>query len=124
MIYTKCSSPSFNSEGINDVLIFNKVVDKDTLLVQTGYYYINGREYYLFPSQDELAIKNEKSIQMDNVDISGEEITTFKATNNFVRNSEMLFRGINELYNFDASKSQIQGVSFMESLTACDSFNM
>lgn len=123
MIYTKCSSPSFNSEGVNNVLIFNKVVEKDTLLVQTGYYYINGREYYLFPSQDEVYIKNEKHIQMDNVDISGEEITTFKATNNFVRNSEMIFRGINELYNFDASKSNVHGVSFMESLTACDSFN-
>lgn len=124
MIYTKCSSPSFKSEGVNDVLIFNKIVEKDTLLVRTGYYYINGKEYYLFPSKDEITIENERTIQMDNVDISGDEITTFKATNNFVRNSEMLFRGINELYNYDASKADLKGVSFMNSLTACDNFNL
>ena len=124
LIYTKCSSPSFKSEGVNDVLIFNKVAQKDTILVRTGYYYINGKEYYLFPSKDEITIENEKIIKMDNVDISGEEITTFKATNNFVRNSEMLFRGINELYNYDASKSDIKGISFMNSLTACDNFNL
>ena len=123
MIYTRCTSPSFSSEGVNDVLLFKKVANKDTILVKTGYYYVNGREYYLFPEQDDVYIKNESLIQMDNVDISGDEITTFKATNNFIRNSEMLFRGINELYNFDASKTGLKGVSFLDSVTACDSFN-
>lgn len=77
----------------------------------------------MFPSKDEINMENTKLIQMDNVDISGDEITTFKTTNNFVRNSEMLFRGINELYNYDATLSNLQGISFLNSLTACDSFN-
>lgn len=124
MIYTRCSSDSFKSEGVNDVLVFNKIAKKDTILVKTGYYYINGREYYLFPSKDEININNNKDINFSNVDISGDEITTFKATNNFVRNSEMLFRGINELYNYDASKADLEGVSFMNALTACDNFNL
>ncbi|MGL4877939.1 MAG: hypothetical protein ACRC4Q_07810 [Paraclostridium dentum] len=123
LVYTTCSSPSFQAEGINDVLIFNKVANKDTILVKTGYYYINGKEYYLFPSKDEITVSNEKYLDLDNVDISGDEITLFKKTNNYVRNSEMLFRGINELYNFDAGKSQVKGVSTINSLTACDSFN-
>lgn len=60
---------------------------------------------------------------MENVELSGEEITLFKRTDNYVRNSEMLFRGMNELYNFDAGKSQVKGVSAINSITACDSFN-
>ena len=60
---------------------------------------------------------------MNNIELSGDEITLMKKTNNYVRNSEMLFRGINDLYNFDASKSDIKGVSAINSLTACDSFN-
>lgn len=123
MIYTKCSSNSFKAEGINDVLIFNKIANNDTILVKTGYYYINGKEYYLFPSKDEIDIANNKIINMQDVDISGDEITTFKATNNFVRNSEMLYRGINELYNFDAKKAELKTVSSMNALTSCDSFN-
>ncbi len=123
MIYTRCTSDSFKSEGVNDVLIFNKIANTDTILVKTGYYYINGKEYYLFPSKDEIQIANNKVIDMHFVDISGDEITTFKATNNFLRNSEMLYRGMNELYNFDASKAELETVSTLNSLTACDNFN-
>ena len=123
LIYTRCSSNSFKAEGVNNVLIFNKIAAKDTVLVKTGYYYINGREYYLFPSKDEVSIANNKIINLENVDISGDEITTFKPTNNFVRNSEMLYRGINELYNFDASRADLKGVSTLNAITACDNFN-
>ena len=123
MVYTICSSPSFQADGFNDILTFKKIAERDTILVRTGYYYINGREYYLFPSKDEIVIDEEKFINMDNVEISGEEITLFKRTDNYVRNSEMIYRGMNELYNFDASKSQVKGVSAVNSITACDSFN-
>lgn len=123
MVYTICSSPAFQADGFNDILTFKKIANRDTILVRTGYYYINGREYYLFPSKDEIVLDEEKYINMDNVELSGEEITLFKKTDNYVRNSEMLFRGMNELYNFDASKSQVKGVSTINSITACDSFN-
>ena len=123
MVYTICSSPAFQADGFNDILTFKKIVNRDTILVRTGYYYINGREYYLFPSKDEIVLDEEKYIDMENVELSGEEITLFKRTDNYVRNSEMLFRGMNELYNFDASKSQVKGVSAINSITACDSFN-
>lgn len=123
MVYTICSSPAFQADGFNDILTFKKIANRDTILVRTGYYYINGREYYLFPSKDEIVLDEEKYIDMENVELSGEEITLFKRTDNYVRNSEMLFRGMNELYNFDASKSQVKGVSAINSITACDSFN-
>ena len=123
MVYTICSSPAFQADGFNDILTFKKIANRDTILVRTGYYYINGREYYLFPSKDEIVLDEEKYIDMENVELSGEEITLFKKTDNYVRNSEMLFRGMNELYNFDASKSQVKGLSAINSITACDSFN-
>lgn len=123
MVYTTCSSPAFQADGFNDILTFKKIVNRDTILVRTGYYYINGREYYLFPSKDEIVLDEKKYIDMENVELSGEEITLFKRTDNYVRNSEMLFRGMNELYNFDAGKSQVKGVSAINSITACDSFN-
>ena len=123
MVYTVCSSPSFQADGFEDILTFKKVATKDTILVKTGYYYINGKEYYLFPSDDEITIKEERYIDMENVEISGDEISLFKRTDNYVRNSEMIYRGMNELYNFDATKSDIKGVSAVNSITACDSFN-
>lgn len=123
LVYTSCTSPSFQAEGSESIVTFNKTVDKETILVKTGYYYINGKEYYLFPSKDEIVLDEEKFIDMDNVEISGGEISLIKTTNNYIRNSEMLFRGINELYNYDATKSTLKGVSATNSITACDSFN-
>lgn len=123
LVYTSCSSPSFQAQGEDNIVTFKKISEKETILVKTGYYYINGKEYYLFPSKDEIELKEEKFIDMNNIELSGDEITLMKKTNNYVRNSEMLFRGINDLYNFDASKSDIKGVSAINSLTACDSFN-
>ena len=123
LVYTTCSSPSFKSEGEESILTFNKIAEKETILVKTGYYYINGKEYYLFPSKDQITLDEEKFIEMENPEISGDEITLVKATNNYIRNSEMLFKGINELYNYDATKSELKGVSVINSLTACDNFN-
>lgn len=123
MVYTTCSSPTFQADGFENILTFKKVANKDTILVKTGYYYINGKEYYLFPSQDEIVLDEEKYIDVENIEISGDEITLRKKTDNYIRNSEMLFRGMNELYNFEASKSQVKGVSVLNSITACDSFN-
>ena len=123
LVYTTCSSPSFKSEGEESILTFNKTAEKETILVKTGYYYINGKEYYLFPSKDQITLDEEKFIEMENPEISGDEITLVKATNNYIRNSEMLFKGINELYNYDATKSELKGVSVINSLTACDNFN-
>ena len=85
MVYTICSSPAFQADGFNDILTFKKTVNRDTILVRTGYYYINGREYYLFPSKDEIVLDEEKYIDMENVELSGEEITLFKRTDNYVR---------------------------------------
>ena len=123
LVYTSCSSPSFQAQGEDNIVTFKKISEKETILVKTGYYYINGKEYYLFPSKDQITLDEEKFIEMENPEISGDEITLVKATNNYIRNSEMLFKGINELYNYDATKSELKGVSVINSLTACDSFN-
>ena len=123
MVYTTCSSPSFQADGFETILTFKKVATKDTILVRTGYYYINGKEYYLFPSKDEIVLDEEKFIDVENIEVSGDEITLRKKTDNYIRNSEMLFRGMNELYNFEAGKSQVKGVSVLNGITACDSFN-
>lgn len=123
LIYTSCSSTSFQSQGEGSIVTFNKTAEKETILVKTGYYYINGKEYYLFPSDEHIDLDEEKIIDMKNIEISGGEMSFVKTTNNYIRNSEMLFRGMNELYNFDATKSSVKGVSAINSLAACDSFN-
>jgi hypothetical protein len=122
LVHILCSEPSFEARLTSNIVTFNKVATEDSIMVKTGYYYINGKEYYLFSNKDKLAIDNSNYMDSKNLEISGGEITLVKDTNNFVRNSEMMFKGMTELYNFDATKTD-KDISRFNSLTACDNFN-
>ena len=122
LAYIECEEPSFEGQMINDHTVkFNKHVEEKTVLVKTGYYYFNGREYYLFSEDGSKTLYNNKHLLYDSVDISDDYIYTYKATNNFVRNSEMLLRNINDLYSYDCN-NPIESPKFNK-YTACDSYN-
>lgn len=123
LVHVLCLEPSFEAQLTDTIIRFRKVAEQDSLMVKTGYYYINGKEYYLFSNKDFLGIDKPNFIDTKNIEVSGGEITLVKETNNFVRNSEMLLKGMNELYNFNASENLTYGISKLNSLTACDTFN-
>ena len=122
LAYIECEEPSFEGQMINDHTVrFNKHVEEKTVLVKKGYYYFNGREYYLFSEDGSKTLYNNKHLIYDSVDISDDYIYTYKATNNFVRNREMLLRNINDLYSYDCN-NPIKSPKFNK-YTACDSYN-
>lgn len=123
LVYVSCSEPTFQAQLEKDTVTFTKFTNKNVLLVKTGYYYINGREYYLFSETGQESVKNNRLYQSNNIDISGGEMTTYKATNNYVSNSEMRLKSIAELYNFDCTKPLTYGISSFNNLTSCESFN-
>lgn len=122
LAYIQCSEPSFEGQMLDEHTVrFNKHIEEKTILVKTGYYYFNGREYYLFSEDESKTLYNNKHISYDNVDVSDDYIYTYKATNNYVRNSEMLLRNINDLYRYDCG-TPIDSPKFNK-YTACDSYN-
>jgi len=124
LIYTSCSEPTFESilQG-KDTIVFRKYIEEDTLLIKTGYYYMNGREYYLFGNNGDQKMSNNKYYTFTNVDLSGGELTTYKETNNYLYNSEMRLKNVAELYNYNTNLPLSRGISALNTLTACDSFN-
>lgn len=123
LIYISCTDPTFEAKLDKNIITFSKYINEDTILIKTGYYYINGREYYLFSEDDKESVKNNAFYTSNNIDISGGEITTYKETNNYVYNSEMRLRGIANLYSFDCTEELTYGISRFNYLTSCESFN-
>ena len=122
LAYIECSEPSFEGQMLDEYIVkFNKHAQEKTVLVKTGYYYINGMEYYLFSEEDDLKLKNNKFVTYENVDVHDEYLYTYKATNNYVRNSEMMARNINELYKYSCD-IPITSPKYNK-YTACDSYN-
>ena len=135
LIHIECTNPTFEGTVIipsdengsllynERHIVFNKYITDSTILIKTGYYYINGREYYLYSEDENERIVNNKYYGSENVDISGGEITTFKPTNNFVANTEMRLKGKAGVFNYDCRQELNYGISNLNSLTACNSFN-
>lgn len=132
LIHIECSNPTFEgvlkkrSAGTSndlDAIQFKKISQNDLILIKSGYYYINGQEYFFYSGDESEDIINSQYYMKENIDISGGEITTYKPTNNFVNNTEMRLRGKAEIYNYDCKKDLKYGVSNLNTLTACDSIN-
>ena len=124
LMKVSCSEPTFEARLENDTLLFHKYIEEDYILIKTGYYYINGREYYLYSEDDAAAnIENNSFYTSNNIDISGGEIITYKESDNYVSNTEMRLKGMANLYSFDCSKDLTYGVSSLNYLTSCESFN-
>ena len=123
LIHIECDNPTFEGVLVDDKIYFNKFVDKNYVLIKSGYYYINGKEFFLYSSDEDEDIVNNKYYDSENINISGGEILTYKPTNNFVTNTEMRLRGKAGIYNFDCDQEYNYGISTLNTLTACESFN-
>ena len=125
LIHIDCSNPTFEGVVLPDqrVIRFNKYIEKPTLLIKSGYYYINGREYFLYSEDEDEQIVNNRYYGAENIDISGGEILTYKPTNNYITNTEMRLKGRASIYNYDCRQILDYGISTLNSLTACSSFN-
>jgi hypothetical protein len=125
LIHIECTNPTFEGVVLNDqrVIRFNKYIEQPSILIRSGYYYINGREYYLYSVDEDEDIINNQYYGSENIDISGGEIITFKPTNNFLTNTEMRLKGKADIFNYDCKQKLTYGVSNLNSLTACNSFN-
>lgn len=123
LVFVECSVPGFEANLSNDELHIRKMSVENSILVKTGYYYKNGREFYLFTETDRLKLESVDHIDYNDVDKSGGELTFVKRTNNFVMNSEMRLKGIGEVCNIDHNFLKLQGISMANKLTACQDFN-
>lgn len=123
LVYVSCSEPSFEAQIEGNYLKFNKYAEENKLLIKTGYYYINGKEYYLFSNDGVLDIDTYSGMSYKNINFNNGEIQTYKETNNYVRNSSMSLSGMNDIYNYNYKEDVVNDISNFNKFTSCDSFN-
>lgn len=122
LIYVSCTEPTFEAIMTDDIIKFNKYSTENNVLVKTGYYYINGKEYYLFSNDGTLKLDTDDNMYSENIDIEDGRILTYKTTDNRLKNTSMIQKGINNLFNFDYRDTLVKGISNFNKFTSCDSF--
>lgn len=122
-IIVHCSNPGFNVEQKDDSLIFSKNLVDNTVAVKTGYYYMDGSEYYLFADENFENIEKIDDVYFSNVTKDNHQFLLKQATTNFVTNSALRANKKGEVFKLECDKKDIQSVSDLKAISACDSFN-
>ena len=124
-IYTVCSVPGFVVEKNNDILSIRKTAAVNSLAVKSGWYYMFGKEYFMFSTDQSKNIANGEFIDLNEVKRINGEYSLHKKTNNFVKNSRMTLGTMAATYNLDDFETvkTFKGISNINALTACNTYN-
>ena len=118
-----CTEPGFVANIENDILKFSKTLENNTIAVKTGFYYMDGNEYYMFADDNFDNIEKIDSIYLNNVIKENKKFILKQQTTNFITNSSMKLNVLGEIFNLKCSDKEMDGVSELNSITACESFN-
>lgn len=119
-----CDRAGFEGQIAGDIITFRRDAANNVVAVKTGYYYADGHEYYMFSSETSDAINQFQNVTLSNVNLDGGEMILNKETKNYVKNPWMELGNAGDIFsrNFE-NEDPVLGVSRLNSITACSSFN-
>ena len=119
----QCSQPGFTASIQNDILKFTKNLENNTVAVRTGFYYMDGSEYYMFADDNFDNIEKIDDIYLNNVLKENKKFILRQQTTNFVTNSCLALKTLGDIFNLNCKDENISGTSKLNAITACDSYN-
>lgn len=123
-IVVSCINPNFNAYLTEKGIQFNRLSSDNAMFVKTGYYYMDGKEYYLFSNENSDFNEQNINIEYENVTKDGELLKLTKSSKNYIANSMFNTGCMAEIYNKDFVKeSSVKGISSLNAITACNTFN-
>ena len=119
-----CSNSDFQASVYKNRITATHLGRETSNTVKTGYYYDQGREYYFFEHQHKDKPVTEKMIETENADIMDGEFVFSQPTSNYLLDSSMEGDRLDVSSSFDmAAHTEIDGISRLGAITACDSFH-
>lgn len=124
-VFVTCKQPGFSSEKSGDTIVIKKTAESNSLAIKSGWYYMLGREYYMFATDQSINLIEDEHSTMQEVSRIENELYLHKKTSNYIRNSKMALGSLANSYNlFDFNDVKtLRGSSKLNSITACDSYN-
>lgn len=123
LISVKCDNIGFEASVKGTILTFKKNLKNNTIAVKTGYYYLDGDEYYLFADENRNNIEQIDNLYFFNVTKENKKLYFNQTTRNDIANSSFETNAIGTIFNLDCCDKNLQGISKINSITTCDNFN-
>lgn len=118
-----CVEPGFTSKVKDGILRFEKNLENNTVAVKSGYYYMDGNEYYLYADDNFDNIEKIDDIYFNNVVKENKQFILKQQTTNYITNSSMKLNALGTIFNLNCKDKNFTGISRLNAITACDSFN-
>lgn len=123
LISVKCSNIGFEASISGSTLSFEKNLKNNTIAVKSGYYYLDGDEYYLFADENSNNIEQVDNLYFFNVIKENKKLYFNQTTSNMVANSALKTNANGTIFNLDCHDKNIKGISKINSITTCENFN-
>lgn len=123
LVSVKCSNIGFEASVNGSILTFEKNLKNNTIAVKSGYYYLDGDEYYLFADENRNNIEQIDNLYFFNVIKENKKLYFNQTTSNMVANSALKTNANGTIFSLDCEDKNIKGISKINSITTCESFN-
>jgi len=123
-VIVHCTNPSFDAYLETGGIRFKRTIEDNALYARSGYYYVDGLEYYMFAEETSERTNKVINIEYGNTTKDNEGIHLQKSSHNYINNSLLTTEGMGNIYSKNFTKdSNVFGASSLNALTACNSFN-
>lgn len=123
LISVKCSNIGFEASVKGASLTFEKNLKNNTVAVKSGYYYLDGDEYFLFADENKNNIEQIDNLFFFNVIKENKKLYFNQTTSNMVANAALKTNANGVIFNLDCEDKNIKGISKINSITTCENFN-
>lgn len=123
LVTVQCSIPGFFSRIDNGNLILSNNTPENSVAIKTGYYYMNGKEYYLLSDIKSDNVNKIDNINYHNVTKDNYSLILKLKSSNFLQNTEFNLNTKADIYDLNCNDKEIISVSDLNEICACDNFN-
>ncbi|WP_139995290.1 hypothetical protein [Kurthia sp. Dielmo] len=115
------NNENYRATIIGKMLIFQLINDDDAILVNSGYYYRGGNEYYHFAQPFEADTTGANGIKIENGMKYAGQLKLSQESENFMPNSSMFLNKIETVSHIDfVNEYNVNETSGAKTYTACD----
>lgn len=117
------SDAGFLSDLDNGILTLFNNTPKNSIAIKTGYYYMDGREFYLLANEKYDNIAKLDAVTYHNITKDNNSFILKQKSENFITNSTFDLDTKGNIFDLDCLDKDVEGISELNEITICESFN-
>lgn len=123
LVSIKFSKAGFLSQIDNHILTVINNTPSNSVAIKTGFYYVDGKEFYLLSDEKYDNINKIDSVDFHNVIKDNNSLLLREKNDNFIINSSFNLNTPSEILHLNCNDKEIESISELNDISICETFN-